>query len=471
MNPITAEAPFCDECFSITCTCPVPLRDVSNPSNPSTLDGSDGSDGSLTRDPDGLDGSGGSLTPGDDLASILDDLVAFAADYIAWPIPEMGVAWSLWVAHTYLLDHFDSTPRLAVIAPEKQSGKTRVLEVTESVALLPERASDVSTAALFRLVGSDSRPTILLDEVDAIWHGKGQNEELRSLVNGGHRRGNTVLRMTGEGASMKSTRFATFAAVALAGIGDLPETVMDRAVVLRMKRRRPTDRINRWRFRTSGSEGEAIADRLTRYAEHVAALPEVADDPTIQDRAFDVWEPLFSIAAAAGGEWPQVARAACHAITVDTALEDYSLALRCVMELRTVWPDGERWVSTVELLSRLYTLDDSLWSAEGDGPFEHGLSARKLALFLKRYDVHPSHNHDRSARGYARSALEDAWSRYGRPQEPPNPSNPSGTRPMDPSEPSNPSEELNLGRFGRFGTVPEEGTDLTDLEPTEGDNE
>ncbi len=417
-------AAFCEECFGAPCTCAGPdgstvptvteegstadltlLRSESEPSEVSedspSIPGSDGSDGSDAP-----------RTPRRAIREILDDLVDFAGDYIAWPQPEMGVAWALWVAHTYLLDDFDSTPRLAVVAPEKQSGKTRVLEVTESVTLRPSRASDVSTAALFRMVGGEDPPTLLLDEADAIWSGKGANEELRALVNGGHRRGNFVLRMTGEGSAMKSTKFDTFAAIALAGIGDLPDTVMDRSVVLRMKRRRPTDRIKRWRFRNSSADGAALGAELFTWAASTGELPEVPDDPEIIDRAFDVWEPLFTIADLAGGEWPDLARQACKAVTLDTSLEDYSLALRCVMELRTVWPAGQRFASTAELLAGLTSLEDSIWSATGDGPFENGLSPRKIAVFLKKYDVHPTRNSAGSARGYHLSDLQDAWARY-----------------------------------------------------------
>ena len=212
---------------------------------------------------------------------------------------------------------------------------------------------------------------------------------------------------------MQSTRFQTFAAVALAGIGDLPETVMDRSVVLRMKRRRPEDQIRRWRFKFSEPEGAAIAARLSRYAGTVVSLPEVEDDPTIQDRAFDVWEPLFSIAEEAGGTWPQDVRLASHAITVDTPLEDVSLALRVIVELRDIWPADESWVSTTELLRKLYELEDSIWSDNGEYPFERGLSARKLALFLKKYDIHPTRSsQDKKPRGYFKSAIDDACLRW-----------------------------------------------------------
>lgn len=430
------------------CAC-LPSGNPYNPSNPSGVVVSG-------RFPDASDGSDGCAeAPGEPLAGILDDLEDFAARYVAWPATSMGVAWALWIAHAYILDEFDSTPRLGVIAPEKQSGKTRVLEVSEAVLPNPKRASDVSVAVLFRLISADQKPVILLDEADAIWAGKGGNEELRSLVNGGHRRGNSVMRMVGEGAAMKATEFDTFAALALAGIGDLPDTVMDRSVLLRMKRRRPSDKVDRWRFRQGREEGHEFRLRLTAWAHTVQDVPDVVDDDLIHDRTFDVWEPLFTVAALAGGDWPSRARQACLELAIDGRVEDYSLRLRAVADLREVWPGDDAWAETGLLILAMQLIPESPWAK--DGPLgEHGLTARKLAIYLKHYDVKPHHSPDKSARGYLRAHLADAWDRYlppapsAHPSEPSNPSGGGGPVPSGhPSEPSNPSDDGTSGRFGR----------------------
>ena len=62
---------------------------------------------------------------------LLHAIAAFLGKYVAFPSQEATDAVALWTAHTHALDAFESTPRLALLSPEKQSGKTRTLEVLE----------------------------------------------------------------------------------------------------------------------------------------------------------------------------------------------------------------------------------------------------------------------------------------------------------------------------------------------------
>ena len=62
-------------------------------------------------------------------ADVLDAAHAFLAAHVAFPSPESADAVTLWAAHCHLVACFESTPRLALLSPEKQSGKTRTLEV------------------------------------------------------------------------------------------------------------------------------------------------------------------------------------------------------------------------------------------------------------------------------------------------------------------------------------------------------
>lgn len=364
-------------------------------------------------------------------ADLFDAVHAFGRRYIAWPSDEAAVAWTAWVAHTHVLDECDSTPRLAVVAPEKQSGKTRVLEVTETLVPRPLRAANTTTAVLFRLIGTPQRPTVLLDEADAIWAERGANEELRALLNAGHRRGSDVARMVGEGSRMKATRFATFCAVALAGIGDLPDTLMDRSVALRMKRRAPHERVERWRFREGQAEGHDLRQRLAEWADGLdgLGLPDDLDD--VSDRVADVWEPLFAVADAAGGRWPAAVRDACRVLSA-TAPSEVSLRVRLLSDLRDVWPGAVSFVSTADLLRSLSEMEEGPWGP--GGPFgDHGLTPRKLGHLLGQYGVKSAHSDDKAHRGYRRHDLTDPWSRYLPPIN--DPRRPSGET-SEPSEPS-----------------------------------
>jgi hypothetical protein len=128
---------------------------------------------------------------------------------------------------------------LALLSPEPGSGKTRTLEVLEDLVPAPMHVLSASTAAIFRTIEVE-QPTLLLDEVDAIFGRRGKddnNEDLRALLNAGHRIGATIPRCVGPSHEVR--RFPVYAAVALAGLGDLPDTLMTRSVVIRMRRRAP----------------------------------------------------------------------------------------------------------------------------------------------------------------------------------------------------------------------------------------
>lgn len=120
-----------------------------------------------------------------DGAALLDEVEAFHRRFNVFPTEAAYVAVALWDAHAHLLDCFDSTPRLAFLSPEPGSGKSRALEIVETLVPHPMVAVNASAAALFRAVsGSDGRPTILFDEIDTVFGPKaGDNEELRGFLN------------------------------------------------------------------------------------------------------------------------------------------------------------------------------------------------------------------------------------------------------------------------------------------------
>jgi hypothetical protein len=114
---------------------------------------------------------------------------------------------------------------------------------------------------------------------------------------------------------MEARDFSVFCPKVLAGIdtGRLPETIQDRAVTLRMKRRRHGENVERLRYRIAHTETEPLRAELAAWAASTIdrlrdAVPELPDE--LGDRAADAWEPLLAIADLAKGDWPTRARAA-----------------------------------------------------------------------------------------------------------------------------------------------------------------
>lgn len=355
---------------------------------------------------DALDGIDATVGP-----TLFGEVENFIRRFLVLPDEHGYVALVLWVAHCYLADEtrgfIDSTPRLAFVSPEPGSGKSRALEVIESLVPNPLRLANVTIAVLFRTVASEHRPVVLMDEVDTIWTGPGQAEELRAFVNAGHRRGSEVGRMVGEGKSLHAERFATFTPVALAGLGDLPHTVADRSIMIRMQRRTRAEPIQPWRFRTSVPEGNELAKLLGEWADgiEVLALPE--PDEQLADRTWDVWEGLIAIAELVG--WRDRALAAARAFAEQAAAATpASVGIRLLADLRRIWPwdASSSFRSSEELTAALRELPDTSWGEEPE------LTTRRLAGLVKQYGIRSARNTEQTARGYWRKDMAPAWDRY-----------------------------------------------------------
>jgi Protein of unknown function (DUF3631)/Domain of unknown function (DUF3854) len=351
-------------------------------------------------------------------AALLDAMHAFLCTYVAFPSKAAAVAVTLWAAHTHLVESFEATPRLALLSPEKQCGKTRVLELLELLCAVGRIISDASAPYLFRRIGAGP-VTILLDEADAIWkRGKADDtaEALRSIVNAGHRKNATVGRveMTGQGAELRE--FRVFAPVAVAGIGNhLPETVLDRSVIVSMRRRAPDEKIKGYRERTARPEGEALGNRLGSWAFTVAdkvgdPWPEMP--PGVTDRPADVWEPLLAVAELAGGDWPKRAREACVEFVTGSRDDTASIGVRLLTDLLAVFHDDKvPALSTETVLDKLHDIEEAPWADWYGRP----LDARGLAKMLKPYGIKSGTVRigEETAKGYRREDLWDAWKRYG----------------------------------------------------------
>lgn len=351
-----------------------------------------------------------------DGAVLLSDVETFVARFCVFPDAHCLTAVTLWAAHAHMVGSFHTTPRLAVLSPEAASGKTRVLEVLDLLVPQSLLTLNASPAAIFRTLAK-TQITLLFDEVDAIWSkgGKDDNhEDLRALLNAGYKRGATIPRCVGPKHDVVS--FAVYCAVALAGLGDLPDTIMSRSVILRMRRRAPGEAIEPFRTRAHEPIGHALRERLAQWAAGVgsiagAAWPELPAG--IVDRPAEVWEPLIAVADIAGGTWPARAREACVALCRVAEDRRASLGVRLLADLRTIF--GAADALHTETIITALTGGDLL---DADAPWSdmHGkpLGKRGLASMLKRYGVSPQKVTvgGASLQGYRREHLWDAWERY-----------------------------------------------------------
>jgi hypothetical protein len=320
-----------------------------------------------------------------DGAALLEEVEKFLRRFVAYPSDAARLAHTLWIAHCWFMDSWESTPRIAFLSPEPGSGKSRALEVTEPLVPRPVHAVNTTPAYLFRKVSDEAGPpTILYDEIDTLFGPKAKdNEDVRGMLNAGHRRGAVAGRCITRGNNVVTEELPAYCAVALAGLDDLPDTIRTRSIIIRMRRRSPTEYVEPWRHRVNGPEAWPIADRLRDWCNSSASMitwPRMPDG--IEDRNADVWEALLAIADLAGGDWPDRARRAAVTLVTAAADQRQSLGIQLLMDLRTVFGDHPA-LFTETILQELHALEESPWHSLRGTP----LDARGLSSRLRKYEV------------------------------------------------------------------------------------
>lgn len=376
-------------------------------------------------------------------AALLDRVLEAFKRYVHLPSRWAYVAVALYVAYTHSASAFQYAPRLLFTSAEKRSGKSRGLDIVTALSAHPLVAANATVAAIFRSLGKGPR-TIVLDEADTIFGTKikaEQNEDLRGLINAGFMQGTPVLRTVGP--QHEPVEFPVFAPVVMAAIGNLPDTIQDRAINIRMRRRKPSEHVQPYRLRRDQPGLEQLRGEISEWMHTIVEdLQSAYPETPLEDRAADLWEPLLAVADAAGGQWPTLARQAALALTKNAAEDDSEssaghellLDLQEVYRERTALHMSIDFVASGVLVEALNRLDDSLWK-------EAPLSARKLSDLLRPYGVRPISTG--KLRGYRIEPLQDAFERYlsiqvSQPSEPSEPaqtqgSSADGSRPADTS--------------------------------------
>lgn len=345
-------------------------------------------------------------------AALLDELRAAIARYVVLPDAHTYDAVACYIAATYGVPAWEHATRLTIVSPEKRCGKSRLLDVIEATCHDPLVTVNISPAALVRSI-TDDPPTLLLDEADTVFGKKAadNNEDLRGILNAGHQRSRPYIRW--DAMARVPEKCPTFAMAVLAGIGDMPDTIMDRSVIVRMRRRAPHEKVSPYRRRRDEPPLRELGRRVGAWVR--SQLDQLADaepDMPVEDRAADTWEPLVIIADAAGGDWPERIRTACVEMVkeADADATGATFARRLLADLREVFGDAEKLYTTT-ILDRLHKLEDAPWS----NYYGRQLNSNDLASLLKDYGVKPADVREPGGpnkKGYRRDDLYEAWIRY-----------------------------------------------------------
>ena len=339
---------------------------------------------------------------------LLNEIATTIHRYVVLPRDDI-VAVTLFVVHSHAFDAWNISPRLAITSPEMQCGKTTLLSVLEGLVPKPLKTDNVTAAAVFRIV-EQARPTLLVDEADSFLK---DNEELRGILNSGHRSNGQALRLVGENHEPRA--FSTFCPTVIAAIGRLPSTLQDRSVSISMRRALPNETVMRFDEKQR-STLLPLARKVRRWADDHKDLlrdvePEIPDE--LHGRAADNWRPLLVVAHVVGGPWWDLGREAAIKLSVRKADKE-SVRVQLLADVRSAFgARGAERISSAQLVAELCSLEGRPWPDWDRG---RPMTATQLARQLAHFEIKPRTmrigKEQQPSKGYERSDFADAFTRY-----------------------------------------------------------
>lgn len=314
---------------------------------------------------------------------------------------------ALWAAMTWFIDVVQVAPLAVITAPEKRCGKSQLLFLLGRLSARAVTTSSISPAALYRTIDAWC-PTLLIDEADTFMR---DNEELRGILNSGHTRESAyVIRTVGD--NFTPTKFNTWGAKALAGIGQVADTLMDRAIIFQLRRKLPHEEVDRIRYAEPGLF-DVLRSKLARFAEDYSDQVRQARPPlpnSLNDRAQDNWEPLLAIAMTAGEEWLRFGTTAALKLSGDESAAQ-TVGTELLADIREIFGSDRDRITTAELIRLLCSDEEKPWATFSRG---NPITPRQMAKRLKEYGIlsHTIRLGIETAKGYTADQFREVFSRY-----------------------------------------------------------
>jgi hypothetical protein len=263
-------------------------------------------------------------------------------------------------------------------------------------------------------------PTLLWDEVDSIFGSRKAseaNENKRALLNAGYERGVTAIRLERSAGGFKKISYDPFCPKILAGIGWLPDTIVDRSIPILIHRRLKTQPCQKYRRQNRDNakplhdalEAWSKDDELKSLRERQPQMPEC-----MTDRQEDIWEPLLAIADSIGGDVPRLVREAARALCSSDDDEELGHGIAYLVAIRKVIGEQSR-IRSADLI-------DGLWDADAlpsrlleDEKPNYKKIGHWLSKFIMSYGGKRPRQLDfdgENARGYEAAELKEVFERY-----------------------------------------------------------
>ncbi len=347
-----------------------------------------------------------------ELKKLLEELEEVFKRYAVLP-EHVTTALALCCVFTYLIDVMDIAPILVISSPEKRCGKTTLLSILLKLVYKPLSASNISAAALFRIIDA-WKPTLIIDEADTFIKA---SEELKGVINSGHTRPTAfVIRNVGDDHNPK--QFSTWGAKVIAVIGDVPDTINDRSIVISLKRKLNHEIIEKIR-NTNPLIFDNLRSNLLRFANDNVGIiknirPSFSADINISDRALDNWEPLLAIAELAGKDWINKVYQAAQALSPNET-DITSVGVELLQDIQKIFIEKNiTEISTKELIEALCEDEESRWVTYNFKGNDKSITARQISRILKEYKIKNKNVRfgEEVLKAYEKIQFEDAWKRY-----------------------------------------------------------
>jgi putative DNA primase/helicase len=329
-----------------------------------------------------------------------------------------ALAIALWIMFAWVHEAATHSPILDITSAEPDSGKSTTLGLISFLLHRCVSSVEISEAALYRAIEL-WQPSFAIDEFDSVLAGDDKTG-LRSVINSGHTRGQTVVRCVGEDKTPQ--QFKTFAPKCIGMIGHrLPPATLSRCIMVELRRRKKGEQVEKFRH-IDDPELADLRSRLRRWSmdnEEALRAATVATPEGFENRRGDNWCLQFAIADLAGLDWGDQARAA--AVKIEAGSDSRTVNTRALADIRAIfYPKDDNGValdpleriSSADLVAQLSAYPDSPWCEWKAG---RPITQAQLARVLKPFGIAPEVTrmpNGVTPRGYVRSQFTDAWDRY-----------------------------------------------------------